>query len=219
MLLRESLPCNYWFLRDVGRIAVAGIRQALSRVTDADARVAAAISATEAAATADAAKKAAADTLTTVQGDTSKDQPAKDAAKKDADAAAAAAADADKRAADAKAALTQPLANTVPNGLQNVLFTLLGALGAAFTQVVNYWLGSSKGSADKTTFLANSFPLQDQSQGTTPPSPGTPAIPAPSQGITPTGLTSTSVQAPSQATSTITDWRPGRRTCASTPKR
>jgi hypothetical protein len=37
--------------------------------------------------------------------------------------------------------------------VQNVLFTLLGALGAAFTQVVNYWLGSSKGSADKTTLL------------------------------------------------------------------
>jgi hypothetical protein len=38
-------------------------------------------------------------------------------------------------------------------GLQNVLFTLLGALAAAFTQVVNYWLGSSKGSADKTGLL------------------------------------------------------------------
>lgn len=39
--------------------------------------------------------------------------------------------------------------------IQNVLFTLLGALGAAFTQVVNYWLGSSKGSADKTNLLAS----------------------------------------------------------------
>jgi hypothetical protein len=37
--------------------------------------------------------------------------------------------------------------------IQNVLFTLLGALGAAFTQVINYWLGSSKGSADKTSLL------------------------------------------------------------------
>ena len=40
--------------------------------------------------------------------------------------------------------------------IKNVLFTLLGALGAAFTQVVNYWLGSSKGSADKTNLLASS---------------------------------------------------------------
>ena len=37
--------------------------------------------------------------------------------------------------------------------IQNVLFTLLGALAAAFTQVVNYWLGSSKESADKTQLL------------------------------------------------------------------
>lgn len=37
--------------------------------------------------------------------------------------------------------------------VKDVLFTLLGALGAAFTQVVNYWLGSSKGSADKTNLL------------------------------------------------------------------
>ena len=37
--------------------------------------------------------------------------------------------------------------------IQNVLFTLLGALAAAFTQVINYWLGSSKGSADKTELL------------------------------------------------------------------
>ena len=47
---------------------------------------------------------------------------------------------------------------TTPNSLQNVLFTLLGALGAAFTQVVNYWLGSSKGSSDKTDLLAATNP-------------------------------------------------------------
>jgi hypothetical protein len=170
--------------------------------TDADARVTAAISAAETAAAADAAKKAAANTLTTVQEDKSKDQAAKDAAKKDADAAGAAATDADKKAAGAKAAATQPLANTMPSGLQNVLFTLLGALGAAFTQVVNYWLGSSKGSADKTTFLANSVPLQDQSQGTTLPSPGTPTPQAPSQGITPAGPIGAQVQAPSPTTPT-----------------
>ena len=32
------------------------------------------------------------------------------------------------------------------------------ALGAAFTQVVNYWLGSSKGSSDKTDLLAATNP-------------------------------------------------------------
>jgi len=45
-----------------------------------------------------------------------------------------------------------------PNSLQNVLFTLLGALGAAFTQVVNFWLGSSKGSSDKTDLLVAATP-------------------------------------------------------------
>jgi len=42
-------------------------------------------------------------------------------------------------------------------GVQNVLFTLLGALGAAFTQVINYWLGSSKGSSDKTLLIGSSI--------------------------------------------------------------
>jgi len=50
-----------------------------------------------------------------------------------------------------------PAAGTT-NPLQNVLFTLLGALGAAFTQVVNFWLGSSKGSSDKTDLLAAANP-------------------------------------------------------------
>jgi len=47
-----------------------------------------------------------------------------------------------------------------PNSLQNVLFTLLGALGAAFTQVVNFWLGSSKGSSDKTDLLVAATPAK-----------------------------------------------------------
>jgi hypothetical protein len=55
--------------------------------------------------------------------------------------------------------ITAPVGGTGnPNGLQNVLFTLLGALGAAFTQVVNFWLGSSKGSSDKTDLLAATNP-------------------------------------------------------------
>lgn len=51
-----------------------------------------------------------------------------------------------------------PVGTTNPNNLQNVLFTLLGALGAAFTQVMNFWLGSSKGSSDKTDLLAATNP-------------------------------------------------------------
>jgi hypothetical protein len=53
---------------------------------------------------------------------------------------------------------------TSSGGLQNVLFTLLGALGAAFTQVVNFWLGSSKGSSDKTDLIAATVAAQTQSQ-------------------------------------------------------
>ncbi len=33
--------------------------------------------------------------------------------------------------------------------VKDVVFTLLGVLGAAFTQVVNYWLGSSRDSAER----------------------------------------------------------------------
>jgi hypothetical protein len=61
------------------------------------------------------------------------------------------------KATAAKAALSP--ANSSPNGLDNVLFTLLGALGAAFTQVVNFWLGSSKGSSDKTALIAAANPV------------------------------------------------------------
>jgi hypothetical protein len=38
-----------------------------------------------------------------------------------------------------------------------VVFTLLGILGAAFTQVLSYWLGSSKGSSDKTGLLVSRY--------------------------------------------------------------
>jgi hypothetical protein len=40
---------------------------------------------------------------------------------------------------------------------KDVLFTLLGVLGAAFTQVLSYWLGSSKGSSDKTGLLVSRY--------------------------------------------------------------
>jgi len=40
------------------------------------------------------------------------------------------------------------------------LLIMLGALGAAFGAVVNFWLGSSSGSAAKTELLAQSQPLK-----------------------------------------------------------
>ena len=49
--------------------------------------------------------------------------------------------------------------------IQNVLFTLLGALAAAFSQVVNYWLGSSKESADKTQLLIDKRDSTKSSSG------------------------------------------------------
>jgi hypothetical protein len=66
---------------------------------------------------------------------------------------------------------------STPAGLQNVLFTLLGALGAAFTQVVNFWLGSSKGSSDKTDLLAASPPIQVQNQQQQGAGKGMPEVP------------------------------------------
>jgi len=37
--------------------------------------------------------------------------------------------------------------------ISDVAFIMLGSLAAGFTQVLNYWLGSSKGSSDKTQLL------------------------------------------------------------------
>jgi hypothetical protein len=41
-----------------------------------------------------------------------------------------------------------------PNPNDQVLSLLVGTLAAAFTQVVNYWLGSSIGSASKDTTIS-----------------------------------------------------------------
>lgn len=43
---------------------------------------------------------------------------------------------------------------TIPDGSDQLAFVLLGGLGAAFHQVVNFWCGSSKSSQDKTQLLA-----------------------------------------------------------------
>jgi len=52
--------------------------------------------------------------------------------------------------------LTQPL----PEGSKEVSMILLGALGASFGQVANFWLGSSKGSSDKTEMLKQVLPVR-----------------------------------------------------------
>ena len=46
------------------------------------------------------------------------------------------------------------LSGGVPEGGKEVVLILLGTLAAGFTQVLNFWLGSSKGSKDKTLHLA-----------------------------------------------------------------
>jgi hypothetical protein len=127
-------------------------------VMDVAAKIAAAGDAEKAATAADADKQAADKKLADAKAASPQVAVTVDAAKKDADTKDAAAKDAVAKAAVAKAAADSS-ANSSPGGLQNVLFTLLGALGAAFTQVVNFWLGSSKGSSDKTALIAAANPV------------------------------------------------------------
>lgn len=44
--------------------------------------------------------------------------------------------------------------DTLEPGNEKIAYILIGTLGAGFSQVINYWLGSSKGSKDKTEHLA-----------------------------------------------------------------
>jgi drug/metabolite transporter (DMT)-like permease len=48
--------------------------------------------------------------------------------------------------------------NDVDSSMRDALLILIGALGAAFGSVVNYYFGSSKGSADKNKLLAEKDP-------------------------------------------------------------
>lgn len=41
----------------------------------------------------------------------------------------------------------------VKEGSKEIVFTLLGAFGAAFSLIINYFFGSSEGSKDKTKLL------------------------------------------------------------------
>jgi len=42
------------------------------------------------------------------------------------------------------------LGDPIPDGNSEIIYILLGTLAAAFTQVTNFWLGSSRSSQDKT---------------------------------------------------------------------
>ncbi len=42
----------------------------------------------------------------------------------------------------------------IPPASEKLVYMLLGTLGAGFTQVLNFWLGSSRSSQQKTTMLA-----------------------------------------------------------------
>lgn len=46
------------------------------------------------------------------------------------------------------------MTTAIPEGSQNLAYLLLGTLAAAFGGVLNFWLGSSVGSKDKTDILA-----------------------------------------------------------------
>ncbi len=46
-------------------------------------------------------------------------------------------------------------AKTQGNAPPEVMLVMLGALGAAFGQVVSFWVGSSSGSAQKDTAIQN----------------------------------------------------------------
>jgi hypothetical protein len=45
--------------------------------------------------------------------------------------------------------------NPVPESSRDALLILLGVLASAFTQVVSYFFGSSKGSSDKNEIISN----------------------------------------------------------------
>lgn len=51
------------------------------------------------------------------------------------------------------AAIYSILSGSIPEGNENLMFLLLGTLAAGFTQVLNFWLGSSHGSKEKTKTL------------------------------------------------------------------
>lgn len=56
------------------------------------------------------------------------------------------------------AVLALALLHGAPSGSETILNVLLGTLGTLASGVVNFWVGSSAGSARKTELLADSVP-------------------------------------------------------------
>ena len=47
------------------------------------------------------------------------------------------------------------LANPLPEGNSEIVYILLGTLAAGFTQCLNFWLGSSRSSQDKSQMMSD----------------------------------------------------------------
>jgi len=47
------------------------------------------------------------------------------------------------------------LANPLPEGNSEIIYILLGTLAAGFTQTLNFWLGSSRSSQDKSQMMSD----------------------------------------------------------------
>ncbi len=56
---------------------------------------------------------------------------------------------------------------TIPAANKDIITTLSGIIvGSGFMAVINYFFGSTKGSADKTQMIANSQPIPTQTTAT-----------------------------------------------------
>ena len=47
------------------------------------------------------------------------------------------------------------LGDPLPDGNTEIIYILLGTLAASFTQVINFWLGSSRSSQDKSQMMSD----------------------------------------------------------------